>query len=591
MISNQQVAQKLEEMASALEVKEANSFRIRAYQNAANNIKQLDQPLHNLWEKEALDDVPGLGENLKKYLDELFRTGEVEHFKKTIAQLPTGMSALLPLEGVGAKTAFTLASTFELPAGKKAIDKLYQLAQQHQIRNLPNFGEKSEQDIITAIEMYRDRKPQRMLISKAWPIAQEITSYLEKSEAVQAVQVLGSLRRRRSTTGDIDIAVCTDHPEAVMKHLKKYKKLQKTIVSGPKMTTFVHSLGPQIDVKTQNQESWGSMLQHFTGSKYHNVQLRQLAIKKGYSMSEYGLKKIKSDKRLTFEDESELYQHLGLEFIPPTLRENRGEIAVAKKNQLPQLVQLKDIKGDLHVHTDLDYPTSHDRGESSLAKLLTKAHHLGYEYLGLTDHNPPQNGMSAQERLEMVKDRTTKLQQMYKKWKSQSSLQNPPHLLIGLEVDIRPDGSLALENESLQELDYVIASIHSSHKQSSSEATQRILKAINNPYVSIIGHPTGRLINKRSAIEADWEKVFTAAAKQNVIMEINASPSRQDLPDQLVKIALEKGVKICINTDSHQVDGLDYMQYGVWVAQRGWSQPANIINTLPFTKLKKTLQH
>lgn len=588
MLTNQQIVNQLEQMASALEIQQANTFRIRAYQTAAQNISRLKQPLHNLWERGELDKVSGLGEKLRTYLDELFRTGKVKHFEDTFSQLPSGMTALLPLEGIGAKTAHLIASNFQLPVEDEAArQKVLQLAQNKKLQDLPNFGEKSEQDLISAIEIFQSQDTSRILIAKAWPLAQEVIHFLKQSPSVQKAEVLGSLRRRKETVGDIDIAVATSQPEKVMNHVKQFSEIKKVLASGSKMTSFVHNQGLQVDIKTQSPERWGSMLQHFTGSKQHNVELRQRALKLGFSMSEYGLKRSQDNKTITFTNESDLYHHLDLDYIPPTLRENNGEIVAAAQGKLPQLVQLKQIKGDLHLHCNLDFPTSHDRGASSPEELFKRAVEKGYQYLGITDHNPPQKGLSAEEKLKLVKSRTELLRKRHQQW-SKATNSNLT-LWIGMEVDIRPNGTLALENESLEELDYVIASIHSSHKMNREDMTRRITKALMNPYVRILGHPTGRIINSRSEINANWDKIFALAAKRHIILEINASPERLDLPDQLARQALEHDVTLVINTDAHQLSHLENMRYGVWTAQRGWLSANNILNTMPTKKVAKKL--
>lgn len=592
-MTNQEVAQLLETIAAALEIQEANQFRVRAYQTAAANIARLSQPLRILWQQEKLDEVDGLGEKITNYLDELFSTSQVKHFKKILDKLPAGMMELTDLEGVGPKTAYKLATEFTLGSGEKALQKIKKLAEQGALRNLEGLGEKSEQDIIQAIDSFFCNNQGRLLLAKAWNVAQLIMEYLQQSPAVQEVEVLGSLRRRRATIGDIDLAVKTNDNQAVNEFIHAYDGIAKIIATGPKMTRFQHQLGPQVDIKTQTPDKWGTMLQHFTGSKQHNVALRRLALQQGYSMSEYGLKaknatnKNKNSKIRTFLKESTLYQALGLQYIPPELRENNGEIEAAQQGKLPKLVTLEQIKGDLHVHTNLDFPTSHDRGQSNITELLDQAIELGYSYLGFADHNPPQSGLSAAQRLKIIDQRNAAIDQAVSKWRRQHGLAHSDfHVFHGLEVDIKPDGSLALEDQALKKLDYVIASIHSSHQQNKEKITARYLKVIAHPLVTIIGHPTGRVLNFRQEVAADWEKIFAAAAKRNsnpqmkkIAFEINASPKRLDLPPDLQRLALQLDLPLIINSDAHQAASLKNMTYGVWMARRGWCEKQNILNT------------
>lgn len=585
--TNQEIADLFEAVAAALEILKKNTFRIRAYERAATSIRQTSQSLWQLWQEANLDSVPGLGETFIGYLDELFRTGKVNHFQDILKNIPPAVPDLMKLEGIGPKTAQALAAEFDLPRGERGYHKLRKVAQQGRIQSLPGFGEKSEQEILAALDRSAPPKEKRMLLATALPIAEEVMEYLRQSPAVQDVTSLGSLRRRLPTVGDIDLAVCTTQPEAVMAHLHAYPDLKKIIVTGPKMTSFRHRVGYQVDVKTQTPQQWGSMLQHFTGSKQHNIHLRTLALQQGWSMSEYGLKN-ETGKQLTFTDEKKLYRQLGLEYIPPELREDQGEIAAAQQQTLPQLITLADIRGDLHLHCNLDLPTSHDRGMNTVSEMLDQALALGYEYIALTDHNPPQKDLTDAERLNLTRQRRQLIQEAYLAW--QEKHDQRLQLLVGYEVDITPDGSLALDDDTLQELDFAIASIHTSWQQSAEEVTARILKALAQPKVKILGHPTGRLLERRPGLEADWTTIFTYCAEHQKYLEINASPDRLDLPASLQRQAVACGAPLVINTDAHRTQEMTHMRYGVWQARRGWVEQKNVLNTQPWETVKTKLQ-
>jgi DNA polymerase (family 10) len=583
-LSNFEIAQLFRQVAAALQIEKADIFRQRAYERAASSIEQTSQPLKLLWENKKLDEIPGLGPTFLGYLEELFSQGKVTHFETILAKMPPAMFELMKLHGVGSKTAYLLAKTFELPAGKKAFEKLRSVAEAGKIQELEGFGERSEQEILQALDEYKEEE-KRMLLSTAQEIADDVSAYLQKHAAAIEIATLGSLRRKQETIGDVDIAVQTHEPEAIMEHLKKYPGIASLISSGPKMTIFRHHRGAQVDVKTQSPEKWGSMLQHYTGSKQHNIHLRSLAQEKGWSLSENGLER--DGQVEIFTTEKELYATFGMQFIPPELREDKGEIQAALKNALPKLVELDDIKGDLQMHTSLDFPTSHDQGASSVTELLTVAQELGYEYIGLTDHNPPQSSLTSQEKLKILKARRQAIQSEAEQFAHQH--EKAPHAIVSMEVDILPSGELALDDDCLQELDYAIASIHSSFRESPDDTTSRILRALSHKKVRILAHPTGRLLLKRASIRADWGAIFSFCAENSIFVEVNASPRRLDLPDELIRLALQSGVKVAINTDSHSAESLREMRYGVWQAQRGWATADEVVNTLSWKELKKTL--
>ena len=580
-MTNQEVAELLKLMGAAHEAKKENFFVVRAYQNAAASIEHATSDIRDLWQEGKLKELAGIGGNIAGYLDELFRTGKVKHFEEEMRGLPEGMFEILTVSGIGPKSAIRLAREFKLVKGSLALKKLQEVAKKGLIAKLEGFGEEKQKKILEAIEEKIKRKGsrERLLLPEAELLAEEIKNYLKGSELVEEVEALGSLRRKTATVGDVDLAVKTEKPDRVMVYLAKFPGIKKIISTGEKTTMFIHKSGRQVDVKTQSGDKWGSILQHYTGSKLHNIHLRQVALEKKMSLSEHGIKK--NGKLFEYETEEDFYKALGMDYIPPELREDVGEIELAMKHRLPSLVELTDIRGDFHLHTNLPIETSHDMGANSVRELVAKAGGLGYEYVGLSDHNPKLLGLSENKRIEVIKRRNEAIDKQIR------SSENGVKVFKGLEVDIRPDGELAISDESLELLDYAVVSVHSSLDQNKIEATKRILAGLAHPNVRIWGHPTGRILNQRDGLDYDWEKVLEFCRDNNIWVEINASPMRLDLPDVLVREAVKMGVKIVIDTDSHAVEQMDSMKYGVAVARRGWAEKRDVINTLPLSDMMK----
>lgn len=585
-MTNQEIAELFRRVAAVYSLQNIEPFRTQAYLSAAASIEQFAAPLKEMWEAEKLEEVPGIGQKFCTYLDELFRTGTVERLVKILKSEPAGMYPLLDISGIGPKTAYKLAHTFHLNNTETAVEEVHEAAQAGKIRTLPGFSEVSEQKILQAIEQHLKQKEHRILLNEAQVVAEDVLSYIRRSDLHLKSEVLGSLRRHVPTVGGIDIAVATGKPQEFMDYLLKFPHIRKIISSGPKTTSFVHTSGLQIDVKTQFSIQWGSMLQHYTGSKLHNIHLRTLAKEKGMSLSENGI--LENEKLRQFDDEAEFYTALGLDFIPPELREDQGEIEAARTHQLPKLVELKDIRGDLHIHTNLTFPSSHDSGENSIAEILELAEKKGYEFIGFSDHNPKQAGLSAAERLAVVKKRNQRIDEEVEKYHQHHS--KMPLVLKGLEVDILPNGELALENEALELLDYAIVSLHSQFQLSREAMTKRVLKGLAHPKAKIFGHPTGRIIEYRPEIECDWQEVFTYCAQHGKFLEINSSPQRLDLPPPLIKEAIRAGASCIINTDSHHLSNLEFMQYGIWMAKRGWAEAKHIVNTWPTKEVIRRLK-
>ncbi|PJE70195.1 hypothetical protein COU97_00980 [Candidatus Shapirobacteria bacterium CG10_big_fil_rev_8_21_14_0_10_48_15] len=584
-LNNQAISRLLQQVAAALEVQQADRFRIIAYQRAAVAVEHATAEIKDWWDEGRLTDVPGIGKALATHLDELFRTGKVRHFASIFRGLPPAMFVFLDLSGVGAKTAYKLCKELGIKRATGALARLETAAKAGKVRQLEDFGEQSEKDLLQALAALKKPAKKRMRLVFADQLAQKIINYLARNPAVLKIDPLGSLRRQTATVGDIDIAVATQKPQTVIKNFVSFPGTKKILIQGSKTARIVLATGQQVDLKTQSPDAYGALLQHFTGSKQHNIHLREIAQKKGWSLSEYGLKREAGTKK--FADEKSLYQALGMPWIPPELREDTGEIEASLKHQLPKLIQLNDIKGDLHLHSDFKFKTSHDLGESPMDSMVKKAREIGYEYLGFSEHNPSTTNTQKQ----MIKIIRRKKETIDKlNYSMNKNTQKQIKILNGLEIDIKTNGQLAVSDEALKLLDYAIASVHAHFQMSPKAMTARLLAGLNHPKVKILGHPTGRQIGTREGYEADWEKIFSFCRQRDIWLEINAWPERLDLPDFLVREAVKNGVKLIINSDSHALSQLDLLPYGVAVARRGWAQPKDIINTLPWSALSVRLK-
>jgi DNA polymerase (family 10) len=584
-MTNKEISHLLKNIAAALMVKGKNSFQVAAYERAAASIEHSTIEVKDLWDDNQLEEIPGIGSNLAKHLDELFRKGKVIHFERIFKDLPPAMFELMQIPGIGPKTAFKLCEELKIREAKNAISKLKKAALAGKIRLIEGFGEESEKDILEGINQ-QIRKEDRMLLPFAWELAQKVIDYLRKGLVGTKFEPLGSLRRMTATVGDIDLAVATEHPQKVLARFVAFPEAKKVVVSGRNTARIIHRSGRQIDLKTMKPEAYGALLQHFTGSKQHNIHLREIAQKKGLSLSEYGIKRQGEKKTKDYRSEKDFYQALSMDFIPPELREDTGEIEVAQKRELPQLVEVKDIRGDLHVHSSFVIEPSHDQGLDSFKTLLGKAQELDYEYLGLSEHNPSLSQHTSKQIIDILKRKKEQIDEInYSRVKKLFV-----HAYNSLEIDIKTDGSLALPEKAFSYLDFAIASVHSSFRMSRKEMTQRVLRALEHPKIKVFGHPTGRKIGEREGYELDWEQIFSFCQKHHKFLEINAWPNRLDLPDTLVREAVKNGVKMIINTDSHKVEDLDLMPYGVSVARRGWATKNDIINTMSYNEFEKTLK-
>lgn len=609
-LTNQEIVELLRNVAAALSIKDENHFRIIAYEKAADSIEHLTSEVKDIWDEGKLREIPGVGSIIAQHLDELFRTGKIKHFENIFKGLSPAIFKLLQIPGIGPKKAHRLTKEFRIINPKTAVFELEKAAKTGKIAKLTNFGDKSQAEILSAIESYKKGqiKENRMALPYADILASELIEYLQNNPKVKQVDCLGSLRRKVATIGDIDLAVATIEGPEVINYFLKYPKIRKIIDRGDKGATVLLSIGRQVDLRVQHPNSYGSMLQYFTGSKNHNIHLRELAIKKGLSLSEHGIKKLRNVQSLKFKNqiynkklnlyefsrEEDFYRALGLEWIPPEIREDTGEIEAAhrqaqsKQPGLPKLVELSDIKGDLHIHSNYDLKPSHDLGDSSLEELLENAVKFNYQYIGISDHNPSISNHTDQQIIDIIKRRREKFEQLYSSWKNR--VKNRVHLLHMLEIDISPTGKLSLPEQAFDTIDAAIVSIHSSFKMTKDEMTNRIISGLTHPKAKILAHPTGRLIGDREGYEANWEKIFEFVVKNRKAIEINSWPQRLDLPDLLVRQAVKMNVKIVINTDSHQKDQMFNMKYGVDVARRGWTENKDILNTMAYNDFYKWLK-
>ncbi|MCL4389835.1 MAG: helix-hairpin-helix domain-containing protein [Patescibacteria group bacterium] len=571
-MDNLEIAKLLRKMAAAYTIlgdppagRQGNRFKIIAYDNAATAVEHATSELKDLWEEGKLDTVPGLGPAIISHLDELFRKGKSAHFEATLKKVNPAIFPLLDVPGLGPKKAAKLVSQLHL----RSLDDLKKAAREHKIASLETFGNKSEEVILSNIERLEKGaiKERRLLLPQADEIADEIIDYL----AVKADK-LGSLRRRVATIGDVDLAVATNQPIEVIERFVNYPKKVSLIERGPTGASILLASGRQADLRVSKPREYGAMLQYFTGSKYHNIRLRELALKKHLSINEYGI----SGHR--FATEESLYKFLGLDYIEPELREDNGEIEAAKAHKLPKLVELSQIHGDLQLHSNFDLQTSHDSGEDSMKELQEAAQKLGYDYIGVTDHNPS-----------TTKHRPTQVMAKMRAQKEHvehlNSSGHLPRVISLLEVDISADGSLPMPQNALAQLDGCLVSVHSSFGMDKKEMTKRVIGGLSNPVARILAHPTGRILQQRDGYELDWDVISRFCLEHDKALEINAHPSRLDLPDTLVREVVKRGVKLSLGTDSHKKDDLVNMKYGVSVARRGWAQEKNIINSWNYAKI------
>jgi DNA polymerase (family 10) len=563
---------------------EGVQFKPYAYQKAAFSLESLEKDIEEVYKKgggKAIEEIPGVGKSIAQKIIEYLKTGKIKYYQDYKKKYPVNIEELTSVEGLGPKMVRDLYDILKI----KNLKDLEKAAREGKIRNLPNFGEKTEKNILQGIRFLKRTKG-RFLLGDILPQVRKIEDNLKSLKEVEKINVCGSVRRMKETIGDVDFLVVTKNLHPVRKKSSNgARKIMDFFCSQPDIikiwgkgltkSSIRLKDGFDVDLRVVPKKSYGSALQYFTGSKEHNIHLRKIAISKGFKLNEYGL--FRGSKMIAGKNEEEIYRALEMDCPPPELRENRGEIEFALRGKLPRLIQLKDIKGDLHCHSDWD------GGNNSILEMAEAAMARDNEYIGISDHTKflrIEHGLD-EKKLTAQRREIDKLNQKLKieNWKLK--------ILQGCEANILNDGSVDIKDEALKKLDYVIAGIHSSFKMPKEKMTERIIKAMKNPYVKIISHPTGRILKKRDEYQIDIDKILRAARETNTILEINSFPERLDLNDINIKRAIEFGVKLVINTDAHHKDQLNYMEYGVFQARRGWVEPADVINTYSIEKLEK----
>jgi DNA polymerase (family 10) len=570
-MTNQQLANIFRTIADLMEIKGENIYKILAYRKAADSLSNLGQDVNEIWKQGKLTEVDGVGKAIAEKIDELLTTGHLEFLEKLEAEVPPSLAELLKVPDLGPKKV----AMFWKQLGITNLNELENSARKGNLRSLPGMGEKSEMKIIAGIEAL-GRRSNRIPLGRAWPFAQELMAYLRKAPGVEAVEMGGSLRRMRATVGDLDILAAAKDSHAVMDAFVNRKDVARVLGKGETKSSVEFTHGLQAQLWVHPPEHWGTALVYATGSKDHNVRLREYALKKGFSLSEHSLAR-KDGSEITCEREEEVYKTLGLPWIPPELREDRGEVQAAIKGELPELIELKDIKSELHLHS------TWSDGKLSIREMAEAATRHGYKLLAITDHTNSL-GITQGMNPEDVKKQRKEIDAINKE------LGDGIHIIQGAEVEIKSDGSLDYSDEVLAELDVVIASVHSSLRQPREIVTERLIKAMHNPNVDIIGHPTGRLLPDREGADLDMDAVLAAAADTGVALEINAHPARLDLDDVHARRAIELGIKLSINTDAHRDTDMDLMHFGVSTARRGWVEADDVINTFSVTHLLKWLK-
>jgi len=571
-VKNREVAEILYQMAELLELQAENRFKIIAYSKAARTIEGLPEDVALVCREGRLRGIPGVGRAIADKVEEYLQTGKIAAHQELLAKTPPGLAELLQISGLGPKTVFLLHDKLNVTN----LEQLEIAAREHRIRRLPRMGPTREGNIIKAIERYKKRST-RILYSSAEPVVNQILSHLRGLEGLEHVTVAGSFRRARETVGDIDILATASHPQEIVSAFTRLPLVQEVLASGPTKASVIVQETIQVDLRIVEHRSFGTVLQYFTGSKEHNVKLRQIALSHGFSLSEYSLKRLSDNQDLFFDREKDVYSALGLDYIPPEMREDQGEIEAAQRGRLPDLLESKDIRGDLHVHSNWS------DGRASILELGRAASALGYEYIAICDHSPAvgiAGGLSPERLEEKIKAIEAANEQL-----------EGITILSGTEVDIKSDGRLDYPDRLLSQCDVVVASIHMGGQQSERAITGRLIQAMENENVDIIAHPTGRIIGQRDAYEVDLPAVLEAAARTGTALEINSYPSRLDLSDVNARAAREVGARLAINSDAHDASQLEVMRYGINVARRAWLERKDVLNALSLKELLAALGH
>ncbi len=569
---NKEVANKLYELASLAELAGENPFKINAYIEAARRIENLPIPIEELAKEGKLTEIKGVGSGIAKKIKQFLETGTIEKLEEFKKKVPPSLLELEKIPGIGPKAALSLYKHL----GIKTVEELKEAAEKGKIRDLPGFGPKKEENILKALQGMKKKEEKRVSIGLALPLAEFIKDEIKRKAPVDKIEICGSIRRMKETIGDIDILVTSRESEKVMEVFSNLPVVKEVLVRGETKTSVITEEDIQVDVRVVEPEFFGAAIQYFTGSKQHNVKLRELAIKKGLKINEYGI--FKGEKRMGGEKEEDVYSLLGLPWIPPEMREDRGEIEEAIRGELPKLIDYKDIKGDTHVHTE------YSDGVDSIEKMAEEAIKMGYEYIVISDH-AESLGVASGMSIEKFKKQKKEIDKLNEKFGDKF------RIFFSVELNILSDGSVDFPEEELDIFDFCIAGIHSGFNQSMEKITNRIKRAMGIKKVKIIAHPTGRIIGERGEYKVDIEEIFKEAKNTGVFLEINATPSRLDLSDLNVMHAKSLyGLKFTIGTDAHAAVSLRDMRYGIGVARRGWLTKEDIINTLPLKKFEKIMK-
>ena len=570
--SNKEISEMLSEYTDLMEIVGENKYRVRAYDNASRILSDRTIELKKLVKEDNLEEIKGIGEGIAQTIKDIYEKGFCEPLEELRKQLPPGFEELLNIPGLGPKTAGRFLEELEI----ENLEDLKQALQDKKIRELKGFGAKTEENLLEALKEYKEYTSY-INLDKALNVSNKIIEQLkEQSSEILDIDTAGSTRRKKIKIGDLDILISVKDKKShtISDSIKELKIIKDIILEGDTKISARTNDGLQVDFRIVNQDEYPAALLYFTGAKYHNVRLRQLAKERDLKLNEYGV--FEGEKRLEVSSESDIYKLFDLKYIESELREDKGEIEAAQNDKLPDLITIDDIKGDFHVHSN------YSDGSLTIEEMVKAAKDRGYNAIAFTDHSQSlniANGLSE----EKVKKQWKEIEEVRK--------DHPDFLILkGIEVDIKKDGSLDYRDEILKGFDIVIASVHSNFNLSKDEMTARIIKAAKNPYVTILGHPTGRMLGQRQPFDFDFEKVLEVVKENNVILEINSSPSRFDLDDEMAYQALKSNVKLTINTDSHHSDQLSYMNYGVYIARRAWAKPEDIVNTYSNNKLKELFE-
>jgi DNA polymerase (family 10) len=571
---NERIAVLFDEIGDMLDMLGESVFRVRAYRKAANSVRGMTKPLTQIYDEggvKALEEIPGIGKHTALRLEEMIETGHMAYLDELRQKIPESLVEMMNIPGLGPKKAKHIYDAL----GISSVDDLKKAIDERRVEELPGFGKKSVENIKRGMAQL-EKLHERILLAEAYPIASEIVDALRKQSFVERADTAGSLRRMQETVGDIDLLCAGNEPLRIMEYFTCLPQLAYVIAKGETKSSIVTHNGLQIDLRVVSSEEYGAALQYFTGSKQHNIHLRDIAKRRGLKISEYGVFDVATGKRIASETEEEIYDCLDMSTPPPVLREDRGEIEAAQEHSLPKLIQQSDIKGDFHVHSKWS------DGVNTIEDMVKTAHDMGYSFICISDHA---------EKLRVAGGLTAvDLEREIEEIKELNARFDDIDILVGIESNIDNDGNIDFEPRVLKKLDVVIASVHSGFRQSKERITKRMIKAMQNPYVNIIGHPTGRILGRRPPYDIDLPQIFKAASETGTFLELNSYPNRLDLKDDYLREAKENfGCKFTVNTDAHTLGNLAYMEYGVATAQRGWLRKEDVINTYDLTAIRKLI--